>query len=118
MTRHVYRGEPWYVIRDPVSGRNWRFSAAAERIIRLMDGERTVDDIWVAAGHGAAAPSQDEILALLSQLHAADALSIDVAPDLAELLRRGNQSPVARMARADSPIRSPCARRCSTLTSS
>lgn len=91
VTRHVYRGEPWYVIQDPLSGRNWRFSAAAERIIRLMDGVRTVDDIWAAAGRGADAPTQDEILALLSQLHAADALSIDVAPDLAELLQRGRQ---------------------------
>jgi putative peptide zinc metalloprotease protein len=88
LVQHRYRGEPWYVIQNPVSGRNWRFSASAERIIRLMDGERTVDEIWIATGQGDDMPTQDEIVGLLAQLHSADALSIDMAPDLSELLQR------------------------------
>lgn len=89
LVRHEYRGEPWQVIHDPASGRQWRFSAGAERVIALMDGRRTVDQIWALAGEGVRdMPTQDEMLRLLAQLHAADALAVDVAPDLDELLRR------------------------------
>lgn len=86
---HRYRGEPWYVLHDPASGRNWRFPAAAERVIALMDGRRTVEEIWTLAGStGDEMPTQGEIVRLLAQLHAADALAVDVAPDLRELLQR------------------------------
>ncbi len=93
--RHVYRGETWYIIQDPASGRMFRFSVAAERVIALMDGVRTVAEIWELAGRGDEdMPTQDEIVRLLAQLHQADALSIDMAPDVRELLQRlrGRQS--------------------------
>ena len=38
---HDYRGERWYVVRDPLSGRNHRFSVAAHTIIGLMNGRRS-----------------------------------------------------------------------------
>jgi putative peptide zinc metalloprotease protein len=89
LVRQAYRGEPWYVIHDPASGRNWRFSAAAERVIRLMDGRRSVDDIWtLCAQSGGDPPSQDEVVRLLAELHQADALAVDADPDVRELLSR------------------------------
>jgi len=90
LVRQAYRGEPWYVMHDPASGRNWRFSAAAERVIRLMDGRRSVEEIWtLCAQSGLDLPSQDEIVRLLAELHQADALAVDVDPDVRELLSRG-----------------------------
>ncbi|HWN39356.1 MAG TPA: hypothetical protein VNP02_12715, partial [Gammaproteobacteria bacterium] len=90
LVRQAYRGEPWYVMHDPASGRNWRFSAAAERVIRLMDGRRSVEEIWaLCAQSGLELPSQDEIVRLLAELHQADALAVDVDPDVGELLSRG-----------------------------
>jgi putative peptide zinc metalloprotease protein len=89
LVRQAYRGEPWYVIHDPASGRNWRFSAAAERVIRLMDGRRSVEDIWtLCAQSGGDLPSQDEIVRLLAELHQAEALAVDADPDVRELLSR------------------------------
>jgi putative peptide zinc metalloprotease protein len=89
LVRQVYRGEPWYVIHDPASGRNWRFSAAAERVIRLLDGKRSVDEIWSLCGAMRdEMPTQDEIVRLLVELHQADALRVDVSPDVRELLTR------------------------------
>ena len=88
--RQAYRGEPWYVMHDPASGRNWRFSAAAERVLRLMDGRRSVEEIWtLCAQSGTDLPSQDEIVRLLAELHQADALAVDADPDVRELLCRG-----------------------------
>ncbi|HJR70615.1 MAG TPA: hypothetical protein VKA43_11280, partial [Gammaproteobacteria bacterium] len=89
LARQVYRGEPWYVIHDPASGRNWRFSAAAERVIGLLDGRRSVEEVWLLCGEmGEEMPTQDEIVRLLVELHQADALSVDVSPDVRELLAR------------------------------
>ena len=89
LIRQAYRGEPWYVIHDPASGRNWRFSAAAERVIRLMDGRRSVEEIWtLCAQSGGDPPSQNEVVRLLAELHQAEALSVGADPDLRELLSR------------------------------
>jgi putative peptide zinc metalloprotease protein len=88
--RHRYRGQTWYVLQDLSTERFHRFSPAAYLFIGLMDGRRTVHEMWESAmGRlGDDAPTQDETIRLLSQLHAADALQCDVPPDTAELLRR------------------------------
>ena len=88
--RHHYRGELWYVLEDHASGRFGRFTPTAYRIIGLMDGKRSVQEIRAAAkaNLGEEAPTQEEVIRLLSQLHAMDALQSDVVPDTAELLKR------------------------------
>lgn len=88
--RQRYRGQPWYVVHDTASGRLHRFTPEAYLIIGLMDGVRTLDQAWRLAVQrlGDDAPSQDEMLDLLSKLHAADLLQANLAPDVAELLQR------------------------------
>lgn len=88
--RHQYRGQTWYVLQDRSTERFHRFSPAAYLLIGLMDGERTVEAIWEAACTrlGDDAPTQDEVIQLLSQLYGADVLRCDVTPDAAELLER------------------------------
>lgn len=91
--RHFYRSEKWYVLQDNITGRFYRFSPVAYQIIGMMDGERSVQDLWEkAAGiYGDQAPTQDEMIKLLSQLHLADMLVSNVPPDTAELLKRGTK---------------------------
>ena len=88
--RHHYRGELWYVLQDHASGRFQRFTPAAYQIIGLMDGKRTVQEIWdtVRERLGEEAPTQEEVIRLLSQLHAVDVLQADVMPDTSEMLKR------------------------------
>jgi putative peptide zinc metalloprotease protein len=92
--RHHYRGELWYVLEDRVSRRMHRFNPAAYYVIGLMDGQRTVQQVWDSAMHrfGDDAPTQDETIRLLGQLHAAEVLQSEVTPDVAELLRRAQKS--------------------------
>lgn len=87
---HSYGGEAWYLLRDAVTGKIHRFSAAAYGIIGAMDGRATLDQIWRAATQraGAEAPSQDDVVQLTSQLYQADLLSVDGVPDAAEVLER------------------------------
>jgi putative peptide zinc metalloprotease protein len=88
--RHRYRDETWYVLQDLASSRMHRFSPASYFVIDLMDGRRTVQEIWDAAlvRLGDEAPTQDETIQLLGQLHNADILQCDVPPDAAEVLQR------------------------------
>jgi putative peptide zinc metalloprotease protein len=88
--RHQYRGETWYVLQDLSSERFHRFSPAAYFIIGLMDGKTPVQKIWdrALAQLGDDAVTQDEVIQLLGQLHAADVMQCDVPPDTAELFRR------------------------------
>jgi putative peptide zinc metalloprotease protein len=88
--RHAYRGKVWFVLQDHAAGRSHRFSPAAHQFIGLMDGERTVQQLWdaVCAQLGDAAPTQEEVIRLLGQLHSADALLCDVPPDGMEVFRR------------------------------
>jgi putative peptide zinc metalloprotease protein len=100
--RHQYRGAIWHLLQDPASGRVSRFSPEARSIIAMMDGQHTVAEIWQIANRrlGENAPTQDEIIELLGQLHASDLLQSDVTPDAAELFTRGAQSRRARYKRS------------------
>ena len=84
------RGRLWYVVEDRINGRYHRFDAAAWRLVRLFDGESTVEHLWqrLRAQPGAELPTQDELLALLGQLHALDLLDPGTVPDLAEQQQR------------------------------
>ncbi len=96
--RHQYRNEVWYLLEDPASSRVHRFSASARLIIALMDGTHSVGQLWELANErlGEDAPTQDEIIELLGQLHSADLLQSDVTPDVAELFARSERDERAR----------------------
>lgn len=91
--RMRYRGALWYLVQDPVSQRVHRFTPAARFFIAAMNGERTVQQLWELTNRqlGADAPTQDDVIRLLGQLHAADLLQSDVTPDVTELFERGQQ---------------------------
>ena len=91
--RMKYRGALWYLVQDPVSNRVHRFTPAARFFIAAMNGERTVQQLWELTNRrlGEDAPTQDEVIRLLGQLHSADLLQSDVTPDVGELFERGQQ---------------------------
>lgn len=88
--RHVYRGGVWYVLQNHSTGKFHRFTPVANLIIGLMDGRRSLQEIWDVACNrlGDEVPTQDEVIKLLSDLHRADVLQSDAAPDLHELQQR------------------------------
>ncbi len=97
-----YRGEVWYLLQDPASGRVHRFTPPARLVLAAMDGRRTVDELWELARRklGEEAPTQDEFIQLLGQLHAADLLQTDVPPDALELFERGRRERAAKRRRS------------------
>jgi len=93
VNRHEYRGERWYVIADRLSRRSHRVNGAAWFFVGLLNGRRRLQEVWdaVVERYGDAAPSQEEAIQLLGQLHTADLLQCDVSPDVDELLRRSQR---------------------------
>lgn len=92
--RTEYRGDIWYVLQDRSSGRFHRFSPASHFIASLLDGKRTLEEVWHTACDVLSDEetlTQDEILQLLSQLHNADVLYADGAPDITEMVERGQK---------------------------
>ena len=107
ISRHEYRGERWYVIEDRISRRTHRLTPTAHFVIGLMNGRRTMQEIWDAAlGRlGDDVPTQDEVIQLLGQLHVSDVMQCEVAPDVDELLLRARRlSHRGTLARLLSPL--------------
>ena len=90
ISRQYYRGERWYVVRDPAGNQFHRLSDAAYRFVGLLDGTRTVGEAWDLVGGQLAddAPTQPEVIQILSQLYAANLIETDIPPDATVLLRR------------------------------
>ncbi|HWP39587.1 MAG TPA: site-2 protease family protein [Tepidisphaeraceae bacterium] len=90
ISRQYYRGERWYVVRDAASNQFHRLSDAAYRFVGLLDGTRTVGQAWDLVGGQLAddAPTQPEVIQILSQLYAANLIETDIPPDATILLRR------------------------------
>jgi putative peptide zinc metalloprotease protein len=100
--RHHYRGERWYLLQDPATGKVHRFSKEARSVLAAMDGSRTVEELWQLAKRqlGDLAPTQDEIIQMLGQLHASDLLASDAAPDVLEVFERGRKQERAKRNRS------------------
>src|SRR5882724_11529794 len=80
--RHSYHAKHWHVNQDELTGQTHRVTPAAYHLIGRMDGKSTVQDLWVEAVRllGEHAPSQDDCIQLLAQLHAFDLLQCDLSP--------------------------------------
>jgi len=102
------------VLQDHASGRFQRFTPSAYLLIGLMDGQHSVQELWETgrARLGENAPTQEEVIRLLSQLHAVNALQTDVVPDTAEMLKRFEKQ---RYGKLKQNLRSPLFMRFSLL---
>jgi len=97
--RHDYRGLIWYILEDTTTGRNHRFNPAAYQFIGLLDGKRSVQEIFDQLGKQLEdyAPGQEEIIKLLGQLHAADLIQTEALIDTEELFERQVQRKNAKL---------------------
>ena len=88
--RHDYRGQIWYLVENTTTGRSHRFNPTAYQFIGMMDGERSVQDIYSQInenldGH---APGQEEIIDLMSKLYEADLLKVNTQTNTEEMFGR------------------------------
>ncbi len=88
--RQHFRGQMWQVLQDPTSNQFFRVNDAAYTFIALLDGRRTVADVWEMcnAQLGDSAPTQGEVIQLLGQLFTSNLLQGELPPDAEGLLGR------------------------------
>jgi putative peptide zinc metalloprotease protein len=100
VTRQHYRGRRWHVAHDPASNQFYRLSPVAYQMVGLLDGTRSVEDVWniALANHGDGAPTQQETIELLGQMYNSNLLAIDATPETEQLLSRGRERTKKRIA--------------------
>jgi len=93
ISRQFYRDERWYVVRDPAGNQFHRLSDPAYRFVALLDGSRTVEQAWELVGGQLEddAPTQPEVIQILTHLFSANLIDADITPDATVLLRRHKQ---------------------------
>jgi len=91
--RHDYRGLIWYLLENTTTGRNHRFNPAAYQFIGMMDGERSVQEIYeqITEKLDDHAPGQEEIIELMFKLYEADLLKVNAQANTEEMFRRQSQ---------------------------
>lgn len=89
VSRQQVRGETWFVLSDPVSGRHHRFNDIAYGLIGRCDGQASLDEIWAnrVDAEGDNAPSQAETIRVFVQAFGANLFVGDVTPDAAAIVR-------------------------------
>jgi len=86
-SRHHYRGVVWYVMSAASSDTTLRLDATAFHVLSQFDGKRTVDEVWLGLlpELGDQAPSQEEVVVLLSQLFEASQIDFQQQTDVEQL---------------------------------
>jgi putative peptide zinc metalloprotease protein len=105
--RQASRDRHWTLLSDPAGGRQLRLNESAYAIAGRCDGSFTVQQIWEAmvAADGEAAPTQDEVIAVLTRLDEADLLAIDLPlVDPEALFERDREQRARRRRAAVNPL--------------
>ncbi len=88
--RQVFRGELWYVLHDPYTNQFFRFPPEVYEFIARLSPRKTVDEIWngLVTRIPESAPTQGDIINLLSQLYQSNLIHSDLSPDSVRLFER------------------------------
>jgi putative peptide zinc metalloprotease protein len=83
----------WYVLVNETTGRQLRISEKAYQVLGRCDGSRSVQQIWdgLLEERQDSAPTQHELLAMLSQLDQHAVLSYEGMPDVEALVKERDE---------------------------
>jgi putative peptide zinc metalloprotease protein len=87
--RQRYRDETSHLLEDGLRGHLHRLNAQAYAFIGRCNGQRSVQAIWdsLLENDPDQLPTQDEVIALLMQLHQLGLLQCELPPDVQQLFR-------------------------------
>ncbi len=81
--KQFYRDELWYVLKDRFNNSHFKVTAEAYKFIVMLRTDKTINEVWeeCIAEYDDGAPTQDEVISLLSQLHINNLLSYKNQPN-------------------------------------
>ena len=90
---HLYRGERSYVLQNHNTGQFRRLTPQAYLIVGLMDGVRSIEQIWHLTSErlGEDLPTHEEVVQLIGDLYRSNIIRMDHMGDAAESLRFGRE---------------------------
>lgn len=85
-----YRRQTWYLLTNTTNGNHYRINQVAYQFIGRCDGQHSIQAVWDALldSLGDNAPTQDEIIHLLTELDQRDLLRYEVLPNIPGMFRR------------------------------
>jgi len=91
--RQKYRDQIWYLLIDGTSGRQHRLNDSAYQFVGRCDGERTVQQVWdsLLGQLGDQAPTQEEVISVMTQLAQSELLQCEITPDIEILFRHSTE---------------------------
>lgn len=87
---HDFRGSRWYILSDSARGKHLRFNDIAYEFIGRLDGDRSIEEIYldIEARLGAATPSRQDLLSILIQLFSVGAIRSGLPADVEQLFKK------------------------------
>jgi putative peptide zinc metalloprotease protein len=88
--RQFFRGERWYVLRDPFSNSFYRLRPAAYDFVARLRPDRTLEQVWQLCleRDPEGARGQEDVIQLLAQLYFANLLQYEMPADSVKLFER------------------------------
>lgn len=90
MRKQLFRGETWYVLSDPFNNQFFRLRPEAHDFVSRLHPQRTVEEVWTECldRYPDAAPGQEDVIQLLTQLYQANLLYSEMPADSQKLFER------------------------------
>lgn len=91
--KQYYRGESWYVLNDKFSNKFFKVSPEAYKFLTKLTIKKNVEQIWLEylEAYPNIAPSQDEVVNLLSQLHSNSLLYFKNRADSENMFKKATE---------------------------
>ena len=85
-----YRDQTWYLLINNTNGNHYRINDTAYQFIGRCNGHYSIQEVWDSLLEvlGDDAPTQDEVIHLLTELDQRDLLRYEVLPDIPGMFRR------------------------------
>ena len=97
--KQIYRGEVWYVIEDIYNDQFFKIKPEAYEFIIRLDHNKTVEQVWEECLKISPliAPTQDEVISLLTSLHHKNLLYFTNRSDNEQLVERDKTRKMSEM---------------------
>lgn len=88
--RQVFRGQVWYMLRDPASNQFFRLRPEAYNFVARLRTDKTLEQVWRECLDldPDSAPGQEEVIRLLAQLTQGNLIASNLAANSTQLFRR------------------------------
>ncbi|MFT5662282.1 MAG: putative peptide zinc metalloprotease protein [Sulfurimonas sp.] len=88
--KQLYRGRVWYVIREPYNNKYFRVTPKAYKFLNRLTVKRSINEIWeeYLEHNPEEAPTQDEVIKILTQLHQSNLLYFKNMPNNEHIFNR------------------------------